>query len=435
MTDYWKNKNFKAFLVLLVLAVFAGSFISHFQFTETRRVSVDFPSFYYSANLSFERGLTPYNNSNWKLVRSLYTDGDLFAFLYPPTTLLFFRPFIFFDYQTALSIMDWLNSILILVFLYVFFVKILELKLDRLILIPAVAYVYFFHPLFITTSNSQVGLWVLVSICLTWWGTKERWHPFWIALPLVFGIALKIYPILFLFVYFFRRDYRTIVLVLLMLIAVCVIATAILPQGIWQDWYESAASKGYAKEVQGIMTATPANQSVSGFITRLFYGRNQRFDRLLRPPDWADMAPYIAAGLAVFVSLAATWMLSHRGGSNPNNLNIAFCIWLLTIFLVAPFSWDHHLVHLLPVILLGVQLAWKNKKIVQLLFSIAIAFFLAYNFPSNDPFFRRGVWTLLISSQLFAVGLLWLYFISLSLRSGFSPDLFQSTSQPSPTVQ
>lgn len=434
MTDYWKNKKFKAFLVLLVLAVFAGSFISHFQFTETRRVSVDFPSFYYSANLSFERGLTPYNNSNWKLVRSLYTDGDLFAFLYPPTTLLFFRPFILFDYQTALSIMDWLNSILILVFLYVFFVKILELKLDHLILIPAVAYVYLFHPLIITTSYGQVGLWLLVSICLAWWGTKERWHPFWIALPLVFGTALKIYPILFLFVYFFRRDYRTIVQFLLMLIVVCVIATVILPQGIWQDWYESAASKGYAAEIQGIKTATPANQSVSGFITRLFYGRNQRFDRLLRPPDWVDMAQYIATGMVMLVSLAATWILSRRGG-DPYNLNIAFCIWLLAIFFVAPFSWDHHLVHLLPVIFLGVQLAWKNKKAVQLLFSIAIAFFLAYNFPSNDPFFRRGVWTLLISSQLFAVGMLWIYFIYLSLRSGFSPDLFQSTSQRPPTVQ
>lgn len=434
MTDYWKNKKFKAFLVLLVLAVFAGSFISHFQFTETRRVSVDFPSFYYSANLSFERGLTPYNNSNWKLVRSLYTDGDLFAFLYPPTTLLFFRPFILFDYQTALSIMDWLNSILILVFLYVFFVKILELKLDHLILIPAVAYVYLFHPLIITTSYGQVGLWLLVSICLAWWGTKERWHPFWIALPLVFGTALKIYPILFLFVYFFRRDYRTIVHFLLMLIVVCVIATVILPQGIWQDWYESAASKGYAAEIQGIKTATPANQSVSGFITRLFYGRNQRFDRLLRPPDWVDMAQYIATGMVMLVSLAATWILSRRGG-DPNNLNIAFCIWLLAIFFVAPFSWDHHLVHLLPVIFLGVQLAWKNKKAVQLLFSIAIAFFLAYNFPSNDPFFRRGVWTLLISSQLFAVGMLWIYFIYLSLRSGFSPDLFQSTSLRPPTVQ
>lgn len=423
------NKNLRVFLVMLVLAILAGSFISHFQFTETRRVSVDFPSYYYSAHLSFERGLTPYNNSNWKLVRSLYTDGDLFAFLYPPTTLLFFRLFIVFDYQTALSIMDWLNSILILVFLYVFFVKILDLKLDHLILIPAVAYVYLFHPLLITTSNGQVGLWVLVSICLAWWGTKEGWHPFWIALPLVFGIALKIYPILFLFVYFFRKDYRTIFLVLLMLIAVCVIATAILPQGIWQDWYVSAASKGYAKEVQGIMTATPANQSISGFLTRLFYGRNQRFDRLLRPPAWADLATYGAVGLAVLVSLAATWRLSRRGSSDRNTLNIAFCIWLLTIFLVAPFSWDHHLVHLYPVIFLALLIAWRSKKIIPLLLSIAIALFLAYPFPSNDPFFRRGVWTLLISSQLFAVGLLWLYFIYLSFRSGFSPDFFRSTSQ------
>ncbi|MDA1330004.1 MAG: DUF2029 domain-containing protein [Chloroflexi bacterium] len=392
--------------------------------------TVDFPSYYYSANLSFERGLTPYDNSNWKLVRSLYTDGDVFAFLYPPTTLLFFRPFTLYDYQTALSVMDWLNSVLILVFLYVFFIKILELKPYYLILIPAIAYVYQFHPLGITINNSQVGIWLLVSICLAWWGTKDGWHPFWIALALVFGTALKIYPILVLFIYFFRRDYRTIVYFLLLLIAVCVIATVVLPQGIWQDWYESAASKGYAADVQGIKTATPANQSISGFLTRLFYGRNQRFDRLLRPPDWEGMAPYIATGIVMLVSLAATWLLSRRG-DDPNNLNIAFCVWLLAIFLVAPFSWDHHLVHLLPVILIGVQLAWKRRKVFPLLFTIAIALFLAYDFPSNDPFFRRGIWTLLISSQLFAVGMLWIYFIYLSLLTAFSPNGFQFTSPPS----
>ncbi len=434
MTEYWKNKKFKAFLVLLVLAFFAGSLISPFQIKKANRLSVDFPSYYYSADLSFEKGLTPYSQSNWELVRSIYTDGDLFAFLYPPTTLLFFRPFILFDYQTALSIMDWLNSVLILVFLYVFFVKILEWKLDNLVLILAIAYVYHFHPLNITLNNSQVGIWLLLSVCLAWWGTQEGWHPFWIALPLVIGTALKIYPILFLAIHFFRKDYRTIVHFLLLLIVVCVIATAVLPQGIWQDWYESAASKGYAADVQGIKTATPANQSISGFLTRLFYGRNQRFDPLLQPPDWADMAPYIATGIVMLVSLAATWMLSRRG-SDPNNLSIVFCIWLLAIFLVAPFSWDHHLVHLLPAILIGVQLAWKRKKVFPLLFTIAIALFLAYDFPSNDPFFRRGVWTLLISSQLFAVGLLWIYFIYLSLRSAFSPSGLQFTSQQSPTAQ
>ena len=434
MTDYWNNKKNKALLVLLVLAVFTGAFISFFHIKEPYRVSVDFPSFYYSANLSFEKGLTPYDESNWKLVRSTYTDGDLFAFLYPPTTLLFFRPFIHFDYQTALSIMDWLNSMLILVFLYVFFVKILEVKLDQWILVLAAAYVFLFHPLSLTINNGQLGIWLLVSICLAWWGTKAGWHPFWIALPLVLGTALKIYPIFFLGIYFFRKDYRTIVYFLLLLIAIFVMATVVLPQGIWEDWYDFAASNSYGQDIQGIKTASPENQSINGFLSRLFYGRNLRFNRLLNPPDWADMAPYIATGIVMLISLAATWILSRPGG-DPNNLNISFCIWLLAIFFVAPFSWIHHLVHLLPVIFIGIQLAWKRKKVGQLLFFITIALFLAYNFPSNDPFFRRGKWTLLISSQLYAVGMLWIYFIYLSLRSVFSPGWFQSTSRRPPTVQ
>lgn len=416
MLDRLKDKKFSAVLVLSILVILAGLFFTRFKISEDTDAAVDFPSFYYAAKLSFENDLMPYNNSNWKLIKPLYTEGELFPFLYSPPSLLVFRFFTFFDYATAKSIMLWLNHALILLFLYLFFIKILNLEPDNLYLVPAILFLYLFYPLSLTLSNGQVGLWVLISICLTWWATKEKWHPLWIALPLVFGIFLKIYPILLLAVFLVRRDYRTILYVMALLIAVSAVATFLLPVGIWQDWVVSVFSKGYAREVGGVMTATPANQSINAFTTRLFYGRNQRFDRLLRPPQWADRAPYILSGLVVLASLAATWWLAKKGPGDPQALNIQFCIWILAIFLVAPFSWNHHLVHVLPAIYLSVLYAYKRKSILLFLLTIAIGLFLAYDFPSNDPFFRRGIWTLLISSQLFAVSLLWLYFIYLPSR-------------------
>jgi hypothetical protein len=413
MLEKLNEKRTRTILVLGILAIMAGLFAVRFRATEAADVAVDFPSFYYASKLTFEDGLTPYNNSNWRLVKPLYTEGELFPFIYSPPSLLVFRLFTFFDYATAKAIMLWTNHALILVFLYIFFIKILGLKLDNLFLIPAIVFLYLFYPLALTLNNGQVGLWVLISICLTWWATKEKWHPVWIALPLVFGIFLKIYPVLLLAVYLIRRDYRTVKYVLALLIAFSAVATLVLPDGIWQDWYVSVASKGYAKEVDGVKAATPANQSLHGFTTRLFFGRNQRFERLLRPPAWADQAPYILAGFVVLASAVATWWIAKRGIGDPDALNIQFCIWILATFLVAPFSWDHHLVHILPAIYLGVVYAYRRKSIALLVLASAIAVFLAVHFPSNDPFFRRGVWTLLISSPLFAVGALWVYFLLL----------------------
>ncbi len=126
------NENYRVVLVLGFLAVAASLLFVRYKITEDMDVAVDFPSFYYASKLSFENDLTPYSQTNWKLVKPLHTDGELFPFLYPPPSLVIFRPFIFFDYQTAQSMMLWLNHALILVFFYLFFIKILNSKLDSL---------------------------------------------------------------------------------------------------------------------------------------------------------------------------------------------------------------------------------------------------------------------------------------------------------------
>lgn len=410
--DLLKEKGIRIALVFIVLVILSGLYIAP-HINNKKYIAVDFPSFYYAAKLAFENDLSPYNNSSWKLVEPLYTDGKLFPFLYPPPSLLLFRPFLLFNYPHAKTLMLWSNHVLILVVLYLFFRKILDSTWDNLYLIPAIAYLYLFYPLSENLSNGQVGLWILTSICLTWLATKERWHPFWVALPLVFGIVLKLYPILFLLVYLFRKEYRVIIYAAVLLAMISAFATVALPGEVWQDWYESVLSNGYGREVGDVESATPANQSINAFITRLFYGRNVRFENLLNPPPWAALTPYILSSFVIAVSFVAAWWVSRKGMNSPESLSIQFCLWILVMFLIAPFSWGHHLVHVLPPIYLSVLYAFKKRSIILTAATGAIAIFLAYPFPSNDPFFRRGIWTVLISSQLFAIGFLWLIYVYL----------------------
>ncbi len=394
----------------------AGINFVQYRITEDTGVAVDFPSFYYASKLVFEDGLTPYNNSNWKLVKPLYTAGELSPFLYPPPSLLILRPFISFSYETAKSLMLWLNQLLILPLIYIFYFKILKLKASDVFLTAAVIYLYAFNPLLVTLNNGQVSLWVVISICLSWWATREKMHPIWIALPLVFGIILKLFPVLLLVIYFFRKDYKTVVYVIALLFVVSVIATLLLPEGIWQDWVSQVASQGYAQEVGGMMVAKPANQSIHAFTARLFYGLNVRFEPLLSPPSWAGVIPYVLGGLVGLVTIAATWWITRSKIKEPDNLNFQFCIWLLAIFLVSPFSWQYHLVHILPAIYIAVIVALRGRNALVKAVIIGLALFLAYDFPFNSPLLRDGAWALLYSSQFFAVGFLWLYFVFLAFK-------------------
>jgi Na+/glutamate symporter len=85
------------------------------------------------------------------------------------------------------------------------------------------------------------------------------------------------------------------------------------------------------------------------------------------------------------------------------------------MFLIAPFSWDHHLVLILPAIFIAIYEAWNRKLYIALPVLLGTAFFLALNFNFNNPSFREGWRTLLISAKLYAVAIIWLFFVLASL--------------------
>lgn len=400
------------FFVLLAGLVVANFF--QYKIDETRGVAVDFPSFYFASELVFKEHESPFDVDNWNAVKAEYTEGELSPFLYPPPSLFLFQPLTLLDYGHAKLLMLRLNQALILAFIFIFFFKILKRNPADPFLLLAIVYLYVFYPLFVTLNNGQVSLWLLISLCLAWWATNEKAHPIWIAIPLVIAIVLKIFPILLLSIYFFRKDYKTIGYTLGLLAALVVFSMVFLPSGIWEDWYANVGAAGYIQEIRGMPLARPANQSIAAFTTRLFYGLNVRFDRLLAPPAWAPLAPYALALGVLAATLAATWRVACSKLAEMDKFGLQMSLWLLAMFLVSPFSWQYHLVHLLPAIYIAALLAIKQKNWLVRVFVTLLCAFLAYDFPFSTQQFRYGVWTLLISCQLYAVGLLWIYFLALA---------------------
>ena len=307
-----------------------------------------------------------------------------------------------------------MNHLLALVFILLFFFNILELRAYDLIPIAGVYYFYNFFPLILTIYTGQVNLLILILICLTWLGIKEKWHPIAIALPLTFSIILKLYPVLFFIILFLRKEYKTILYTIIILIIVSAASTPFLPHGIWGDWIENVATKGYLQDIQGVVTGKPGNQSINALLMRTFFGLNIRFAPLFTPSNWViRISPYIVCGVVGLISLAATWRTTTN--KDENNLHLQFSVWLLAMFMIAPISWDHHLVLILPAIYIAFHEALKRKWYFTLPLLIGLAYFLALNFDFNNPAFREGWHTLLISSKLYAVAILWLFFIAASL--------------------
>jgi hypothetical protein len=407
-------------LFLVVFLFFYIPFVKNYGVALIREDAVDFPSFYYGAKLAFIEDASPYVQKNLQRVFRDYTgnNGDYFPYLYPPPSLVFFLPFAQFPYEQARLGMLALNHFLVLFFIYAFLFKVMRAKPGGIFSIIFIIYFLLFAPLQVTIDNGQVNLVILVLICLAWWFEKDEKSPLWSALPLSLAILLKLYPALLLIPLFFAKRYKTVGLTILLTLIISIIVTPFLPDGAWQTWYANVGSKGYAQSVLNLFTDAPANQSIFGLLTRAFFGKNVRFAPIWVVPGWfSKFAPYVLSGSVALLSLMASFVLSRSKTERASALDMNISLWLLVSFLVAPISWDHHLVFIVPALAVLIETLshtqWKRDTWMFVPTAFA-AVALAIPFPYNSPAFREGVKTLLISTSLYLVGLVWLLAVSYS---------------------
>lgn len=375
--------------------------------------ATDFPSYYYAAKAAFQEDRLPYSRATLQEI-AIHEgrNGDkVLPFLYPPPSLILFSPFIQLDYETARRLMLVINLVLVFALLYVIDL-ILGEKLGTWISFSALIYAAFFAPLAITISYGQINILVAVLMCGAWYLAKRDKHPLWIALLLVLAIILKLYPILLLLPFVFRKKYTIVIYTLIILAALTLITFFVLPKGTWQNWFENVGSVGYGAQVLGVRTTIPSNQSIYGFLARLIYGSNKRFPALLDlPATVAKIVPYVV--IIFFLGLSAAISFISRQSLN---FDLELSFWLVISYLIAPISWHHHMVFVLPAILITLYFLYKKKDFKLLIPTFLFALFWLYDFPSNSPAFRQGTSTLLMSVPMYLMLLFWVLLAYLLLK-------------------
>jgi len=375
--------------------------------------NVDFPSFYWGAKVVFDSGVSPYGPGVFNNAELLLKQ-EVFPYLYPPPSLLLFYPFTLTDYETARVIMLGINHLLLIFFAYLFLIKILELDLKTL---PGMAIFFFwflylllFYPVVLTLNHGQINLVVLSLLCLSWYALKNQASEAYVAIPLAVAILLKTYPLLFLPLLLFKKKNRALGWTIGLVAAISVSAYAILPQAVWRDWIADVLpSGGYGGIPSGLsLSSTAYNQSINGFALRLFFDNESEYlplpGKLLE--KWL---PYTLSAVIAGTTLLLSYLTARTRRAN-DSLDLEFSITLLMMFLISPLSWEHHLVFVLPAVIIIMYRLLKAGRIYVLsIFTVPAAILLAWDTPAAFPSLGEGLLAILARSlKFYGVVVFWL---------------------------
>jgi hypothetical protein len=400
----------ETYIVVLFFVLLYGRYLYDFGLKFLAIANLDLPTFYWTANIVFNEGGSPYPNGVFGPAESLLRQL-VYPYLYPPTSIPLLYPLSLLSYEGAKTLLLVANHFGVLICTYLMLFKIMPTgtftngKLELMFLL---AYVFSFFPIVLTLDHGQTNLFVLAFLCLFWYALKNHYSSVLTAVPLVGAILLKIYPIVLVLLLLVKSRFRVIGWVVVLLALWTGFSYLVLPKSIWRDYFSLVLPQaGYAKDIGGyLLAADPWNQSINGFTSKLFLG-TEPFPALVPSAAAAQIAPLALAGLVVLYSTWVSNRVTRLCGDRYIDLEIS--LFLIVMFLIAPFSWEHHHVLVLPAILVALHsvLFSGNRKALQILIAIA-ACVIAWKVHHAWPGFQTGILRLAISTKFYAVLILWI---------------------------
>ena len=373
----------------------------------------DFPTLYWGAKMVFEEGRSPYVDGAFDAVAAR-EQRRIFPYLYPPPSLLAFYPFTAGTFDVAKVWLLAASHACLLLILYFFFQRIAPFETAAsgggLSAALMTVYVLNYNPVADNFAWGQINLIVLALVLLAWLALKRGGRALSVAVPLSLAVLLKTYPLLLLPLLFVRKRYAAAAWTLALVALYGLASWWVLPRGLWGDWLSNVApTGGYGLRPFNLpfIPVEPWNHSINGFM--LFV--QDRCPKVFGVPTNLMTRPltYLLAG-AVGAATVGLSLLSARRGRGEGTLDVDVSLYLLMMFLVAPLSWEHHLVYALPAALFSIHFLLKGPtRPLGALGAVAALFVLAWDFPRDDIFPLQGVPGLLNAVKFFGALALWLF--------------------------
>ncbi|HEX8502070.1 MAG TPA: glycosyltransferase family 87 protein [Pyrinomonadaceae bacterium] len=381
----------------------------------------DFPTLYWGAKLAFEEGRSPYAGGAFDEV-ARQENRRIFPYLYPPPSLLAFYPFSAVTYDAAKVRLLVTSHVCLLVILYLFFFRIAPFESPPgprgLAAALMTVFVLNYYPVADNFAWGQINLIVLALVCFSWLALKRGGHALSVAVPLSLAVLLKTYPVLLLPLLVIRKRYAAAGAVVGLLALYALAAWAVLPTSVWGDWTRNVLpTGGYGlRPFNLFLPVEPWNHSINGF---LLFVQDRTHTLLGVPAHWLTRPlTYLLAGAVAAATVGFSYF-SARRGSGEKTLDLEVSLFLLMMFLVAPLSWEHHLVYALPAALFALDflLRGRVRRPAVAAGVVAALLVLAWDFPRDEMFLIKGPLASANGIKFFAAFGLWV-FLAKEARDG-----------------
>jgi hypothetical protein len=377
----------------------------------------DYPGYYLAAHNVFVNGATPYGFDAFDSYAELFGRW-MPPYVYPPPSILAFWPLTFFSIKNGFVVFTLISHLCLLGSMWLIIVRLSplprQLPIRTVFICFSMAYVLSFDAVKITLQLGQINLIVLFLICVFLAALQEGSPPWRIAAPLSIAILLKTYPVFLLILLVARRRFKAAVLTLTFFGVFVALAVVVVPPYVWSSWLtEVVPAASSTKYMNFLFSHTPLdftwNQSIGGVLKRLLGDTIWGYPPLSWPALAAPLTKVLDAiviGITSF--LAFRYYKSRRPLDGVADDTAAF---LLMMYLVAPVSWDHHLVYVLPAAILALGFIVERKIRGKAAFGLAVILcMLAWRVELDASLFKKHWWALLGFAKFYAVVALWIFF-------------------------
>lgn len=348
-------------------------------------LDIDFSSYWAAARTVWSDDVSPYGLEAPKLARERWLPGLLEPvppFIYTPAALLLFGPLQWLEPLAASRLMVGL-SILAAAVMALFLVRTLDLGSSRRVAWACGLYALVFVPLYETIGLGQVNLLLALLLLGTWHVYRNNRAPVAGGLAAALVVFLKLHLGILLLPAFLRRRVSLLVASAVSLVAGIGLSAAVLPSNIWGEWIHHVVR---ASSIVRLPPGVPPievtrNLSIAGMTARVLAPR--QYAPLVDVPPWMiSTVPSLLCGLVLAWTAVVLWR-SSRVAHTPERADAEICLAIATAFEVSPLSWGHHLVFLLPVLLLLLRhgvLGQESSRTTRAVLALSLFLLLLHPF-------------------------------------------------------
>lgn len=310
---------------------------------------LDLPSYYVAGTLVLE-AKNPYHPVELgTTAQNLGLDKPIYPYIYFPMLAISFMPLTLLEYPTVQMIwfiitegFFWLSvGLLIAIIRHCYDIKLKVTTIKGIILIALCTVSY---PLVINFINGQVNTIILFLLCaFLYLLIHKSDHLAGVALGIV--SMLKPQPLILIPYLVYKKRYRS-ALVASGTFVFGTISTALIIG--WQNFIY------YLKEVLPTFSMVktsfppiplnlPANQSIHGFVARLFQ-TSVYSTAPFNSPEWVKPVSTLLVVIILLVSGFRIWSWRNSSLSEARNLLREVSFLIIVSILLSPITWDHHLI-------------------------------------------------------------------------------------------